>query len=76
VLTPDFAKKILDLQPSAENAARVAYLRERWEAGTLTHEEREEYRQHLEAEGFLSYIKVKARGYLAAKPADGGDEVS
>jgi hypothetical protein len=76
VLTPDFAKKILDLQPSAENAERAAYLRERWEAGTLTDEEREEYRGLLEAEGFLSYIKVKARGYLAAKPADPRDDVS
>jgi hypothetical protein len=76
VLTPDLAKKILDLQPSAENAARVAYLRQRWEAGTLTDEEREEYRGHLEAEGLLSFIKVKARSYLAAKPGDRHDEVS
>jgi hypothetical protein len=75
VLTPDLAKRILDLQPSAENAARVAYLRQRWEAGTLTDEEREEYRQHLETQGFLSFIKVKARSYLATKPVDGRDDV-
>ena len=44
VLTPQVAQRILDLEPEPDVVRRVEQLGEKSDAGTLTDEERDEYR--------------------------------
>lgn len=64
VLTPQVAQRIVDLQPEAEVAARVRQLGEKSDAGTLTDEERDEYRALADAGTLMAILKAKARRCL------------
>lgn len=68
-LTPDVARSIVGLRVSPELEARVAYLRERANEGTLTSDEDAEYKDFVEAVDVLSIIQSKARRFLARQPS-------
>jgi hypothetical protein len=69
VLTPQVAQGIVDLEPEPEVVARVQQLGEKSDAGTLTEEERDEYRALADAGTLLAILKAKARRCLA-RPAN------
>ena len=64
-LSPQAARKILDLRPSPEDVARVKALGEKADSGTLTDAEREEYRVLADAGTLVALFKAKARRALA-----------
>ncbi len=64
-LSPQAARKLLELQPSPEDVARVQELGERADAGTLTDAEREEYRALADVGTLVALLKAKARRALA-----------
>ena len=66
LFTPDLARKIAELQPDSEVAARILELGEKAAAGTLTEDERIEYQDFVDAGDFIASLKAKARRYLAA----------
>jgi hypothetical protein len=69
MLTPQAARAIVDLKPDAASAERVAELGRKSNEGTLTDEEREEYRLYVDAGDLIAVLKAKARRVIAAKPA-------
>jgi hypothetical protein len=64
VPTPQVAQRILDLEPEADVVCRVEELGEKSDAGTLTEEEREEYRALADAGTLVALLKAKARRVL------------
>ena len=68
-LTPQVAQRILDLEPEAEVVCRVEALGEKSDAGTLTEEERDEYRALADAGTLVALLKAKARRVLARHPS-------
>jgi hypothetical protein len=64
-LTPDVARRIVELQPEPAVAARVQQLGEKCDAGTLTDEERDEYRALADAGTLVALLKAKARRVLS-----------
>lgn len=64
-LSPPAAQKILELQPSPEDVARVTELGEKADAGTLTDAERDEYRTLADVGTLVALFKAKARRALA-----------
>ncbi len=64
VFTPQLAMKIVDLRPDAEVVARVEELGTKSDAGTLTEEERDEYRSLADAGTVIALLKAKARRFL------------
>lgn len=65
VLSPQVARRILDLQADPEDAARVEELGQKADAGTLTEAERDEYRALADAGTLVALLKAKARQALA-----------
>lgn len=65
VLTPSVAQQILDLKPEAEIVRYIEALGEKSNAGTLTEEERDEYRALADAGTLVALLKAKARRCLA-----------
>jgi hypothetical protein len=65
VFTPQLAKKIVDLHADADVIARVEELGNKSDAGTLSDEEREEYRSLANAGTLISLLKAKARRFLS-----------
>lgn len=64
VLTPQVAQGIVDLAPQPEVVARVKELGEKSDDGTLTDEERDEYRALADAGTLMAILKAKARRCL------------
>jgi hypothetical protein len=64
-LTPQVAQRILSLQPDPDVAARVEQLGEKSDVGTLSEEERDEYRALADAGTLIALLKAKARRCLA-----------
>ena len=64
-LTPQVAQRIVDLEPDPDVAARVVELGEKSDAGTLTDDERDEYRALADAGTLVALLKAKARRCLA-----------
>ena len=64
-LTPELARTLADLQPSADVKERVAELGQKADAGSLTKEERAEYKDYVDAGDIIALLKAKARRYLA-----------
>ncbi len=67
-LTPEVAKKIAELKPDPEVVRYVAMLGEKADAGTLTEEERDEYRALADAGTLVAILKAKARSVLKRHP--------
>jgi hypothetical protein len=64
-LTPPVAQRILDLKPEPEVVGYVEELGRKADGGTLTEEEREEYRALADAGTLVALLKAKARRCLA-----------
>ena len=58
------AKRVLDLSVDPVVQARVDVLAERANEGLLTPEERAEYEAYINADDFISILKMKAERYL------------
>jgi hypothetical protein len=64
-LTPQVAQRIVDLKPEPQVLARVEELGEKSNAGTLSEDERDEYKTLADAGTLISLLKAKARRCLA-----------
>jgi hypothetical protein len=69
-LTPQAARALLQLKPDAAATSRVAELGRKSNEGTLTDEEREEYRLYVEAGDLIAILKAKARRVMADASAE------
>ena len=62
--SPQVARKLLELRPNPEDAARVAELGAKADAGALTDAERDEYRTLADVGTLVAILKAKARRVL------------
>jgi hypothetical protein len=63
-LTPDVAAKIADMRADDEVQARMEYLADRANDGSLTPDEEEEYAACLHAIDVIAVLQAKARSHL------------
>lgn len=64
-LTPDSARRLLKLKADPSVRARVELLGDKCTEGTLTPEEREEYRRYIDFSTMIAYLKSRARLLLS-----------
>ena len=64
-LTPDSARRMLKLKASPKLRARADLLADKCSEGTLTPEEREEYRSYINFSTIVAYLKSRSRLLLA-----------
>lgn len=64
-LTPTSAREILSLRADEAATRRIEELASKCDAGTLTPEERAEYRLFVEVGDLVALLQAKARRYLA-----------
>ena len=64
-LTPEAARTIVDFQPDAKTQARVDELAVLARSGTITKEQRQEYRELLDAFDLVAILQSKARSVLS-----------
>ena len=64
VLTPDLAKRIVDLRADEATQARLEELAEKCSEGLLTPEEQRDYESYVEAIDVVSILQAKARRLL------------
>ena len=62
--TPEVARKIVEVKADPTLLARVEILRSRANAGVLTREEDQEYKEFIETADVISIIQAKARRCL------------
>lgn len=65
VLSPDVARRLVDLRADPVAQARVDYLGDRANDGLLTPEEREEYESLVAASSVIAILQAKARALIA-----------
>ncbi len=65
--TPDVARRVVEFQPDARTAERLAILREKANEGTLLEAERAEYEAFVNAIDFIAILKTKAKSLLSAR---------
>ena len=63
-MTPDVARRVIQLRASADQNQRMQVLAEKSAAGTLSTEEREEYEAFVSAGTFIAILQSKARGIV------------
>ncbi len=63
-LTPQVARKIVELRLDPELTARIEWLAERANEGTLTPEEDAEYKDYVDGGDLIALLQVKARRLL------------
>jgi hypothetical protein len=68
-LTPQVARKIVDLRADPQMQARVDQPATKAKDGTLTPDEDSEYKGYVEAADIMGIIQSKARRFLAQHPA-------
>ena len=68
-MTPEVAKKVVQLRASADANSRMQLLAGKSAAGTLTDEEREEYEACVSAGTFIAILQAKARRMLGQNGA-------
>ncbi|NCY17907.1 MAG: hypothetical protein EBX39_14340 [Actinobacteria bacterium] len=68
-LTPEVARKVVQLRASAEANDRMRLLAGKSAAGTLSDEEREEYEACVSAGTFVAILQAKARRMLGENGA-------
>ncbi len=66
-LTPQVARALVELKPDAASLARVEELGQKSDEGTLSDEERDEYRQYVDAGDLIALLKAQARRTLSEK---------
>lgn len=64
VLTPDVARRIIELQPDPEFVSHVRELAVKSNAGTLSESERQEYEQFVSENDLFAILQAKARKVL------------
>jgi hypothetical protein len=64
----EMAEAIINREPDPRLVARVAELGQKSDDGTLTEEEREEYKCIVDAGDMISLLKSKARRFLDENP--------
>jgi hypothetical protein len=69
-LTPQSARAILAINPTEADVARIAALGQKANDGSLSDEERDEYRTYVDAGDLISILKAKARLTLAGQAGD------
>ena len=65
VFTPAMAKAIADLRPNDDVLARVEELGRKSDNGTITEQERTEYKSLADTGTLIALLKAKARRFLA-----------
>jgi hypothetical protein len=68
-LTPEVAKRIAGFRADAETQARVDQLADKANEGTLSAQEKAEYRQLVEAFDIITILQAKARSFLDKQPS-------
>jgi len=63
--TPQVAQRIVDLRLDPELKARIEYLANRANEGTITPEEDVEYKDYVEGGDVIALLQAKARRFLA-----------
>lgn len=69
-LTPQSARAILAIRPTEADVERIALLGQKANEGSLSEEERDEYRTYVDAGDLISILKAKARLTLAGQADD------
>lgn len=69
-LTPQSARAILAIKPAEADVDRIEILGQKANEGSLSDDERDEYRTYVDAGDLISILKAKARLTLAGQ-ADG-----
>lgn len=64
-LTPEVARRVIELGLDSETQSRIQALREKANEGQLTDEERVQYEEIVEGLDLLGVFKAKARAALA-----------
>ena len=67
--TPESAREVLNAHSSEVALQRAEELAEKSQRGTLTPDERAEYRVFVEVGDLVALLKAKARRYLAEHPS-------
>jgi len=68
-LTPDVARRVVDLRATAAVETRVRELADKCNEGLLTAEERGEYETYVLAGNLIAILQAKARRLLAGQNA-------
>ena len=68
-LTPESARRLLDIRADGEAQRRIDDLAERSSEGSLTLEEQGEYEALVAAANLIAILQAKARAALTANPA-------
>lgn len=63
-LTPEVARRIVELRASPRLQSRVDELADKSNAGTLNESERSDYEQYVKFSQFISLLQIKARNLL------------
>lgn len=62
--TPQVAQKIVDLRLDPDLNARIEFLAEKANEGTLTVDEDDEYKDYVESGDMIALLQAKARRFL------------
>jgi len=68
-LTPEVARKLVNLQASPAVLARVEELADKCNEGALTDDERAEYESYVHVNHVLTMLKIRARKVLQSAAA-------
>ena len=63
-LTPEVARKLVEMQAGPAVIARVEVLADKCNEGTLTPEERAEYESYVQVNQVMTMLKARARKFL------------
>ena len=63
-LTPEVARKLVELRLDPELTARIEWLAEKANEGRLTPEEDAEYKDYIEGGDLIALLQAKARRFL------------
>ena len=66
-MSPEFARKLVDLRADDELLLHVEDLRQKANHGTVTAEEEAEYKDFVEAVDLISILQAKARRVLSER---------
>ena len=68
-LTPEVARKLVDMQAGPAVIARVEELADKCNEGKLTPEERAEYESYVQVNQVMTMLKARARKFLQSTAA-------
>ena len=68
-LTPEVARRLLDLRPDPVTQGRIAELADKANRGGLNEQERLEYEEYVDAVDLIGVLQAKARAALARSPS-------